>query len=271
MTRAASPRALAIGGLDPSVGAGVLLDAFVMAHLGFQPAVAVTTVTAQNSSAFLGQWPVAPDALVAQLDALLAEGELACVKIGALGSAELAGALAEWLVLAEVPVVVCDPVLASSTGGALVDAIDDAIDVVARASTVVTPNVAEVLRLAHLAPEDAASVSESLVLRATAILAERWNCSVIATGLPSVGSDEAVDLIVEPGAAVDGVPHRLVPDVGDVRGTGCMLASALACQLAHGLDTRDALAAAQATVRELLGEARPIGKGRWQLDLAELA
>ncbi|MDO9176234.1 MAG: PfkB family carbohydrate kinase, partial [Actinomycetota bacterium] len=238
----------------------MVLDAFVMAHLGFQPAVAVTTVTAQNSSAFLGQWPVAPETLVAQLDALLAEGEIACVKIGALGSAELAGALAEWLILAEVPVVVCDPVLASSSGGALVDIADEAVDALARASTVVTPNVAEALRLARLAPAGEAAEIESAVLRAARILAERWNCMVIATGLPSVSAAEAVDLIVRPDSEVDGVPHPLVPNVGDVRGTGCMLASALACQLARGLDVRDALAAAHSTVREMLGEARPIGR-----------
>lgn len=271
MTRPASHRALAVGGLDPSAGAGVVLDAFVMAHLGFQPAVAVTTVTAQNSSAFLGQWPVAPEALVAQLDAVLAEGEIACVKVGALGSVELARALAEWLALAEVPVVVCDPVLASSSGGALVDVADEAVDVLARASAVVTPNVAEAMHLAHLAPANEASQIESAVLRASRILAERWNCTVIATGLVGVGADEAVDLIVRPDSAVDGVPHRLVPSVGDVRGTGCMLASALACQLARGAGMRDALAAAHVTVREVLGEARPIGRGRWQVDLAELA
>lgn len=271
MTRAASHRALAVGGLDPSAGAGVLLDAFVMAHLGFQPTVAVTTVTAQNSSAFLGHWPVAPETLVAQLDAVRAEGEIACVKVGALGSVELAQALAEWLALAEVPLVVCDPVLASSSGGALVDIADEAVDALARASTVVTPNVAEALHLAHLAPASESAQIESAVLRAARILAERWNCVVVATGLPSVGADEAVDLIVHPDSEVDGVPHPLVPNVGDVRGTGCMLASALACQLAHGAEMRDALAAAHITVRELLGEARPIGQGRWQVDLAELA
>jgi hypothetical protein len=114
----------------------VVLDAFVMAHLGFQPAVAVTTVTAQNSSAFLGQWPVAPETLVAQLDALLAEGDIACVKIGALGSAELAGALAEWLILAEVPVVVCDPVSPVRAAGRLWTSPTEAVDALARASSV---------------------------------------------------------------------------------------------------------------------------------------
>lgn len=261
--RSAAPlRALAIGGLDPSAGAGVLLDAFVMARLGHQPAAVAATVTAQNSAEFLGQWPVAPEALVAQLEAIAAEGPLACAKIGAIGSAENAQALAEWLVSAEIPVIVFDPVLLSSSGGELLGGPLDAVDAIARIATAVTPNAEEACRLAP---------SASSAEQAATVLAERWGCDVVVTGLPGRDAAHAVDLAVSAGGAARPVEHDLVPGVGDVRGTGCMLASALACALADGLALRDALASAQATVRGLLGEARPIGRGRWQVDLATVA
>jgi hydroxymethylpyrimidine/phosphomethylpyrimidine kinase len=259
---AVPPRALAIGGLDPSAGAGVLLDAFVMARLGYQPAAVAATVTAQNSAEFLGQWPVAPDALLAQLDAVAAEGPIACAKIGALGSAENALTLAEWLAQAGVPVVVFDPVLVSSSGGELLGGSLEAVDAVARVATVVTPNAEEAARLAP---------SASDAEKAATVLAERWACDVVVTGLPGSDAARAVDLAATPGGATQRVEHGLVPGVGDVRGTGCMFASALACALADGRELGDALAAAQASMRGLLGEARPIGRGRWQVDLAAVA
>ncbi len=288
-TAAASPRALVIGGLDPSAGAGVLLDAAVVARLGFQPAVVVTTVTAQNSAEFLGNWPVEVEVLVAQLEALAAEGTFACAKIGALGSDRLAHALADWLASAAIPHVVLDPVLASSSGGALVDAASSAVEAVASVATVVTPNADETCELwggcTQLARDVGLEPGPSLksqvmsragmpsVFAASAgrALASRWDCAVVTTGLPSGAPDVAIDVLVEPGAEPQSVRHSLMQGVGDVRGTGCVLASSLACHLALGMSTPEALAAAQADVHELLGDARAIGVGRWQIDLARLA
>ncbi len=254
-----TPRALAVGGLDPSAGAGVLLDAFVMARLGHQPAVAVTTVTAQNSAQFAGAWPVEPEALIAQLDTVLAEGPLSCVKVGALGSERLALALAGWLAHARLPVAVFDPVLASSSGGSLVDGATRAVNAVARVSTVITPNAEEAMQLAGVT--DARGAARSL--------AQFYDVAVAVTGLAGGSDTEAVDVLWDAGRLTE-LPHPLIADAGDVRGTGCMLSSALACHIANGLTVDDALSAAHATVRELLASAGPLGHGRWQLDLARI-
>jgi hydroxymethylpyrimidine/phosphomethylpyrimidine kinase len=255
----ATPRALVVGGLDPSAGAGVLLDAFVMARLGYQPAVAVTTVTAQNSAEFAGAWPVEPETLIAQLDAVLAEGTFSCVKVGALGSDVLALALAKWLARADLPVVVFDPVLASSSGGPLVVSATHAVDFVARVSSVITPNAQEAMQLSG-AP-DVHSAAHSL--------GRRHGIVVVVTGLAGSTSTEAVDVLWE-GDRLEELPHPLVAGVGDVRGTGCILSSALACHIANGLSVAEGLTAAHATVHDLLGRARPVGQGRWQLDLTHL-
>ncbi|MDP2181437.1 MAG: bifunctional hydroxymethylpyrimidine kinase/phosphomethylpyrimidine kinase [Actinomycetota bacterium] len=262
----AAPRALAVGGLDPSVGAGVLLDAFVMSRLGYQPAVVVTTVTAQNSASFAGAWPVEPETLIAQLEAVLAEGSFSCVKVGALGSDVLALAVGEWLVRADLPAVVSDPVLASSSGGSLVEGAVRAVDMVARVSTLITPNAEEA---AHLAAVDGVANADAAVAAART-LASRYGSAVCVTGLPGSSPAEAVDVLVLANGSAVCATHPLVAGVGDVRGTGCMLSSALACHLARRLSPVDALAAAHATVRDLLGCARSIGQGRWQVDLARL-
>jgi hydroxymethylpyrimidine kinase/phosphomethylpyrimidine kinase len=254
-------RALAIGGLDPSGGAGVTLDAVVMAGAGYAPLVAVTMLTAQNSASFLGMWPVAPEALLAQLEAVTTESMPACVKIGALGDAHLAGRLAEWLACAKVPAVVMDPVLASSSGGVLVEGAADAIATVARAVDVITPNAEEAGLLAGIDVRDEDSASEAGIA-----LAKRFGCAVVVTGLQAPEPAVAVDILVNDGRVVR-VPHPLVEGVGDVRGTGCMLASALSCALAEGLSMVDGLARAHRTVHRLVTAARPLGRGRLQVDL----
>jgi hydroxymethylpyrimidine kinase/phosphomethylpyrimidine kinase len=258
-------RALAIGGLDPSAGAGVLLDAFVMARLGFVPCVAVTTVTAQNSATFSGAWPVEPEALLAQLEALAEEGPFACVKVGALGSAALAGVVAVWTERAAPPVVVLDPVLASSSGGSLVADGAAAVGAVAKVATAITPNAEEAGRLAGMPVTGVASAEE-----AARALAVRYGCDAVVTGLPGAVADTAVDVLVSRDGCAESVEHPLVAGVGDVRGTGCALASALACRLAEGRPIPEALREAHRDVFDLLQLAAPIGRGRQQIDLGRL-
>lgn len=257
-------RALAIGGLDPTGGAGLLLDAFVLAAAGYAPATAVTLLSAQNSASFLGAWPVAPALLRAQLEAVAAEGALAAVKIGALGSVRLAETVAAWLRDGGAENVVLDPVLAASSGGPLIDDGRAAVAALAPQLAVITPNAAEAALLSGLAVADLASAA-----RAAAALAERLGCAVVVSGLREPGSALATDVLAR-GHDVSFVPHALVEVQGEVRGTGCMLAGALACALADGSGLGEALLAAQGMVQRLVREARPLGRGRLQVDLRRL-
>ncbi len=107
--------------------------------------------------------------------------------------------------------------------------------------------------------------------RAAALeLHDRFGCDVVVTGLAADDPGSAVDLLVTGADEAATLAHPLVQGVGDVRGTGCMLATSLACHLATGLPAREALASAHQTLFELLGNAVPIGGGRRQVDLAAL-
>lgn len=261
---AATPHALAVGGLDPSAGAGVLLDAIVFSRLGFAPSTTVTALTAQNSRDFLGMWPVESAALAAQLDAVAADGPFACVKVGALGSAAAARALASWLKRETPPVVVVDPVTASSSGGSLFDSESTAAEAVMSLATVITPNAEEAAQMSGVlvrSVEDAAS--------AAGVLGTRLGCAVLVTGL-RCGAEGVASDVLWGGGEVSELRHSLVPGVGDVRGTGCMLATALCAHLASGLPTREATQAAHDTTHELLRFARLLGGGRRQVDLGSL-
>lgn len=256
-------RALCVGGLDPSGGAGVLLDAIVFGRLGIAPTTVVTTVTAQNSREFLRAWPVSSDSVVRQLDAVTSDGHLACVKIGAAGSARVATVLADWLRGHRPAVVVLDPATTSSSGGPLLRGDGSALEGLLRLASVITPNAEEAAATTGLTVVDVASARD-----AAECLAERFGCAVLVTGLRA-RKGCATDVLFADGQTSEH-PHPLVTGVGDVRGTGCMLASALCAHLASGLRLTDAVSAAHATVRGLLRFARPLGQGRWQVDLGAL-
>jgi hydroxymethylpyrimidine/phosphomethylpyrimidine kinase len=192
------------------------------------------------------------------------------VKTGALGSAENAAVVATWLGDEGMPLLVCDPVLESSSGGGLVTDGAEAFDALARIATAVTPNAVEAIRLAGADAELGCDGLLGAGTTAAKKLAERWGTTVIVTGLSGATALDAVDLIVTADGDAEQVAHPLVPGVGDVRGTGCMLASALACALADGHPPKDALAVAHAVVHDLVGRANVVGRGRLQVDLAML-
>jgi hydroxymethylpyrimidine/phosphomethylpyrimidine kinase len=91
------PIALTIAGSDSGAGAGIQADLKTFAALGVYAASVVTALTAQNTR---GVWAIhyPPVGVVgAQIDAVLEDFAVAAIKIGMLGSAEIARVVAEKL------------------------------------------------------------------------------------------------------------------------------------------------------------------------------
>lgn len=264
-----SPRALVIAGLDPSGGAGLVLDAFVFARSGYAPSTVATMLTAQNSAVFRRAVPVEAGMLADQIEAVHSEGPFACVKVGAVGSAQNARLLGSLLPDLDAPVVV-DPVLGSSSGGDFVDGAElAALDVLCSTATVATPNAEEAGRLAGTGDGRDLTAAEE----AGSVLARRWRCTVVVTGVaPALACERgshAVDVLCTVDS-VERLAHPLVADTGDVRGTGCMFSACLAVGLGAGLSVRDAVIGAQHGVADLLGAAAQLGHGSMQIDAGVL-
>jgi hydroxymethylpyrimidine/phosphomethylpyrimidine kinase len=240
---------LVIAGSDSSGGAGLVRDVLTLARLGTQALCAVTAVTVQSDSEVTAVHPVPADTVRAQIDAALATGRVAAVKIGMLGSRAIVLTVAACLPPRERVPIVLDPVLASSSGAALLDAGGrEALreNLVPRA-TLVTPNISEAAALLGTEP---ATTEEELLHQARGWLA-LGPAAVLIKGGHGSGS-EAVDLLVSAGRS----PRRFVaPRTAKTRrGTGCALASGIAAGLAAGLELGDACARAKHHVLELLHE-----------------
>ena len=253
-TRIKTPRILIIAGSDSGGGAGIQADIKTVTMLGGHAMTAITAITAQNTLGVQRVMPVPADMVVAQIDSVVSDIGVDAVKIGMLGSAETAHAVAERLESLSVPVVF-DPVMVASSGAALADeATVAAFDRLSRVATVTTPNLQEleVLTMERIdtlgALEDAA--------RRQALGTGR---AVLAKGGHLPG-DWLTDVLAEP----DGVLTRWESErieTPHTHGTGCTLASGIACGLAEGLGLAQAIGRARDYVRRAIRAAPGFGGG----------
>lgn len=219
----APPNVLAFSASDPTGGAGLQADVLTLASLGCHPLTVLTAYTVQDTRGVSALYGVDAAHVTAQARCVLADARVRAVKIGVVGGAANAQAIAALLAeQPEIPVVL-DPVLASARGDALGDAA--AVQLLAPRATVVTPNSVEARALGG---------PEALIA-----LGCRY---VLVTGAHEPGDDVVNTLYGADGVLREDRWPRLP---GSYHGSGCTLASAIAARLAHGDDAIEAVRSAQ--------------------------
>ncbi len=256
MARATNSRVVvAMGGFDPSCGAGVAADVRTLEAFGVVPAAVATSITVQAGRRLVSHTPVAARLIVGQLEELLAELPVAVVKTGQLPTAAAVRAVALVLSKRDLPLVV-DPVATASGGGRLASAaaVTEARRRLVPLATVVTVNLAEASAMSGLRVRDDATMVE-----AAERIAGLGAGAVVVKG--GHLSSAPVDVLWEAGRVTRFRGRRIRPtakrDTG-MHGTGCAFASAVAAGLAHGSTIEAAVAAAREHVRELLRGAVPV-------------
>ena len=231
-------RILIIAGSDSGGGAGIQADIKTVTMMGGHAMTAVTAITAQNTLGVDAVHPVPVDMVIAQIASVVSDIGVDAVKIGMIGSAETAFAVADSLLDLNCPIVF-DPVMVATSGSALADEATIAAfrDLMAIA-TVTTPNLPE---LAALGGEDALSGS-------VLIKGGHGESDMITDRLVTDGREVAV---WEDPRIVTRSSH----------GTGCTLATAIATGLGQGLGLIPAIERARLFVRLALHDAPGLGQG----------
>ena len=242
-----TPRILIIAGSDSGGGAGIQADIKTVTMLGGHAMTAITAITAQNTLGVDGVHPIPTEMVIAQIDAVVRDIGVDAIKIGMIGSARTAMAVAEKLgELPGVPVVF-DPVMVATSGAALADdATIAAFQRLMDRATVTTPNL----------PELAALGGDARALAAA------HGCAVLAKGGHGEGG-EVVDRLfsVDPDDPPEIEWRGPRIDTNSTHGTGCTLSSAIACGLAQEWDLPEAVRRARQFVRIALREAPGVGRG----------
>jgi hydroxymethylpyrimidine/phosphomethylpyrimidine kinase len=248
------PAVLAFSASDPTGGAGMQADLLTIAGLGCHPLSVLTALTAQDTRGVEALVAVEPAWITRQARVVLDDIPVAAFKLGVLGSARNAEAIAAILAAHPRTPVVLDPVLASGRGDALSDR--ETVQVLRSAllplTTVLTPNSLEARLLALAAPD--AGLADC-----ARVLTELGCKYVLITGTHEPGAQVVNTLYGSSGVLQEDRWPRLA---GEYHGSGCTLASAVAAFLARGLPIENAVRDAQAYTWKTLEAGFQPGRGQ---------
>jgi hydroxymethylpyrimidine/phosphomethylpyrimidine kinase len=253
------PAVLTFAASDPTSGAGLQADILALASMGCYPLSVVTALTVQDTAGVESFLAIDPDWVADQARCILEDMPVAAFKMGMLGSTEIVTVVAE--VVSDYPDVplVLDPVFASGRGDefASEDMIAAIRELLVPQSTVITPNIAELRRLAQEDDSDASNAECAQTLLDS-------GCEyVLVTGTHDSTSD-VVNTLYHRGGILRADTWQRLP--GSYHGSGCTLASALAANLARGLDIGDAVYEAQEYTWRALQKAFRPGMGQYLPD-----
>jgi len=269
--------ALTIAGSDPTGGAGLQADLQVFRLFGVHGAGVVTALTVQDTAKVHQVLPVFPSVVLDQLRVFLRDIRPNAIKIGMLGTDDVAlnveiglaeltaptlnnsskNSAKDSALAPRVPMVI-DPVLYASSGKELLERRAWArLQDLCGQATLVTPNLPEAEFLTGCDVSSEKGVEAAAAMFVSGFGAE----AALVKGGHAAGPPRDL-LAVRDGASVSF--HWLEGKrigKGEVHGTGCALSSAIAAGLALGQPLREAVDAARVFVRSALERAKAAGKG----------
>ena len=251
--------ALTIGGSDSGGGAGIQADLKTFLALQVHGCSAITCVTAQNTCGVSRVDALPPEALSAQIEAVLSDLPVAALKTGMLLNRPLIEATAAALQPLALPRLV-DPVMVSRAGSVLLEsaAIEAYRQLLLPLAELITPNIHEARLLSGLAlagPVDLERAAERLLeLGSQAVL-------IKGAGLAELRGH---DYLLQRSGGGQWLRHRPVATPHS-HGSGCTLGAAITAYRARGLPLLEALVQAKRYVQDGLRTALAIGAGQGPL------
>ncbi len=246
--------ALSIAGSDSCGGAGIQADIKTMTMNGVYAMTAVTALTAQNTTGVRSILESTPEFLKEQLEAVFEDIYPDAVKIGMVSSAELVNVIAECLKKYDAKNIVVDPVMVATSGSALIktDAVEALEEKLFPIASLITPNIPEAEVVSGAEIKDAGDME-----KAAGIIHGKFGCAVLLKGGHSI--NDANDLLY------DGLKRSWICgeriNNPNTHGTGCTLSSAIASNLAKGMDLESAVRCAKAYLSGALSAMLDLGKG----------
>ena len=275
------PIVLSFAASDPTGGAGIQADIMTLASMGCHPLTVITAITVQDTAGVEDILAIDPDWVSDQARSLLEDVPVAAFKLGLLGSVENIVAIAE--IIADYPDIplIFDPVLASGRGDQFAneDMVDAMLELLLPQTTIITPNSLEARRLT-LSEENEDQDEDAAGGREYADLAECARRLIVAgsefvliTGTHENTEQVANTLYGSHGMVRSDKWERLP---GSYHGSGCTLASAIAANLANGLEMAEAVKDAQEYTWQALAAGFRPGMGQhlpdrffWAREIAE--
>ncbi|MEB3354213.1 MAG: bifunctional hydroxymethylpyrimidine kinase/phosphomethylpyrimidine kinase [Cyanobacteriota bacterium] len=250
--------ALTIGGSDSCGGAGIQADLKTFSALRVHGCSAISCITAQNTTGVSRVDALPPEALSAQIEAVLRDLPVAALKTGMLLNTGLIEATAAALTPLTIPRLV-DPVMVSRAGAVLLEpSAIEAYRLLLPLAELLTPNLHEAQLLSGVEIQTAPDVE-----RAAAHLLEQGVAAVLVKG---GGRPEwrGRDYLLRRDTPGEWLAHAAI-DTRHTHGSGCTLGAAITAQRAQGQDLPKAIAEAKHFLEGALRSALAIGSGQGPL------
>jgi hydroxymethylpyrimidine/phosphomethylpyrimidine kinase len=252
------PRILVIAGSDSGGGAGIQADIKTAMALGAYASTAITALTAQDTHGVHAIRTVPPAFVRQQIEIALADPGADAIKTGMLGDVATIEAVAAAIAGSTRPLVI-DPVMVAKGGASLLAT--TAVAALKRyllpLATLITPNLPEAEALTGLTIATSADMH-----RAAEMLLTLGVPAVLLKGGHAEGSTVTDLLATEAGITAFTRPRLATRHT---HGTGCTLATAVACGLAAGMPLADAVERARNYVQAAIAAAPGIGAGHGPL------
>ena len=253
------PKAMTIAGSDSGGGAGIQADLKTFSALGVYGASCITAITAQNTVGVFGIHEVPTEIISQQIDAVLSDLEIKCIKTGMLSSSNIIECVVETLLNHQVTWLVVDPVMVAKSGDSLLraDALVSLKSKLIPIASVVTPNIPEAETLTGLT-----IFNETDVKECAKRIVELGARAVVIKGGHLDGP--ATDVLYD-GYSFDEFTSPRIPST-NTHGTGCTFASAITAGVAKNLTLLEAVAQAKEFVTEAIRSSYDIGSGHGPLN-----
>lgn len=247
-------KVLTIAGSDCSGGAGIQADLKTFSAHGVFGMSVIVSVVAENTSRVIDIQDVTPDMIGKQIDAIFEDIDVDAVKIGMLSQPDCMEAVTGKLKQYSPTHVVIDPVMYAKNSCPLMnpDAIDTLVQTIIPLADILTPNIPEAEKIAGITikhPED---------MKQAAAIIHKMGCkNVLVKGGHATG--DALDILFDGNTFHTFNAKRI--DTKNTHGTGCTYSSAIASNLALGLELPEAIKKAKTYVTTAIKHSLPIGKG----------
>ena len=254
---ATPPVVLTIAGFDPSSGAGITADIKTIAAHECYGVACITALTVQSTRGVVRVEGVDLRILRESLQELLADLTIEAVHIGMLGSRQAVEVVADFLVQAQLPHVVLDPILKATSGADLLDAAGTRLllERLLPLAELVTPNLDEASVMTGMPVTNLEEMR-----KAAACLHSLGAANVVVTGGHLEKATDLLSFTTARGTEEE-VFKADRQRSNSTHGTGCAFSTALACNLAHGRGLPESVLLAKAYVSAAMANAHPLGHG----------
>lgn len=256
-------RVLVIAGSDPSGGAGIQADIKTITALGGYAMTAITALTAQNTTGVYGTIEIEPEFIAKQMRLALEDIGADCIKTGMLHNTKIIETVARTLNdYGHTPLIV-DPVMIATSGDALMQnksAVTALKEILIPKALLVTANLPEAEILSGLRVID----KNSMIAAGERIINLGAKNVLVKGG--HMDDDTVQDILISGDGTVSEVYEHKRIYTTNTHGTGCTLASAIACYLAKGKSMKYSISKARSYVYDAIRTAPGLGKGKGPLN-----